>query len=689
MKSKDFQRYCHSLPAPIALSLNKAAQNIEEAGRMHDLCSALERFTRYLVAIAQAEYCAYGKDQKVNSTIIVTEQPIANGNALRRSGAIFQFLRKQKKAFTSEIIDWYFDRKGKETEAIRLLNSLIERRNKFIHKEISLADMRAFPEELLHFFDMTPWLERYDLFMVLTQQPSEPVGTEGTLRWLMGLESPSDIKESHWTNVRLYNQEIYLLHPQQEGFLRLYPFLAWREDEMKNGKTLFLWTKIGRKKIEYQSMYSRAETREHIQYQKDELAWADFVQQYPVQTVLWLDDFEHFELEAESEEPEAADQLVPEYNSAEEESAVIEPAYFSIRKSLFLLFGLVILVFWAQDFFSEEAQPSPPVKTKQEVTIRFEPAPPEGAVFFVDQKPIQLTDALLLIELDKGEYPLGMEVDGRACTTMVEELAVTGDLAIQVGWNCLGRVGYEMKRVKGGTFTIGAPPEMREQDPDEKQIQVTLNYNYAIGVTEVTQGLWKQLTDKNPSHFGNCPSCPVESISWFDAVSFANMMSAREFLEPCYQINGEEIYFYGVTCEGYRLPTEVEWEIAARGGRSFVYSGSQSPVLVAVFQFNSEEKTAPVASLKPNGLGLYDMSGNVYEWCQDFYGSYAELNVDTFLNEKRSKYRVGRGGSYRSRAKDLRVMNRSSALPSSKQAFIGLRLARTLKKGKDKVYPER
>lgn len=677
MKSKDFQRYCHSLPAPIALSLNKAAQNIEETGRMNDLCSALERFTRYLVAIAQAEYCSYEKDAKVHEKIRLTGQPISNGNSLHRCQVIFQFLKKQKNVFTQEIVDWYFDRKGKPSEAVELLNTLIQRRNKFIHKEISLADMRAFPEDLLQLFDSTPWLERYDLFVVLAQQPKEPTGAEGKLRWLMGLESPSDIKDVHWMNVRLYNHDIYLLHPDKEGFLRLYPFLAWREDTIKNGKTLFLWTSIKRKKIEYQSMYSRAEIQELVQFQKEEFSWTDFVEKFPIPTVLWLDDFEHFEMEEESE---YESEFVPEYESSEEES-IIERAYFSVKKRFVALIGVVVLGFWAQDFF-REVEPPPPKKTTKEVTIRFSPTPPSNATFFIDQNQVSLSDALLLVELEKGEYPLQLDVDGKHCNLMVKELSVTGDLSIQIGWDCLGKNGYEMKEVERGSFTIGAPPSMLEQDPDEKQIQVSLDYNYMIGVTEVTQSLWKQVTGKNPSHFQNCPSCPVENISWFDAVLFANMMSLQEFLEPCYQIDGSdqnsEVYFLGLTCEGYRLPTEVEWEVAARGGRKFVYSGSQSSVSVGIFQFNSEEKTARVKSLKPNGYGLYDMSGNVYEWCQDFYGSYTKLSKENPLNETKSKYKVGRGGSYRSQEEELRVMNRSSAKPDTKQAFIGVRLTRSL-----------
>jgi formylglycine-generating enzyme required for sulfatase activity len=165
----------------------------------------------------------------------------------------------------------------------------------------------------------------------------------------------------------------------------------------------------------------------------------------------------------------------------------------------------------------------------------------------------------------------------------------------------------EMVFVKGGTFTMGCTAEQGDDcfDNEEPAHKVTLS-DFYIGKYEVTQAQWKAVTGNNPSKFNGCDNCPVEGVSWNDIQEFIKKLNAKTGLN-------------------YRLPTEAEWEYAARGGaqsRGYKYSGSNSVDEVAWYYGNSGNETHPAGTKKANELGIYDMSGNVYEWCNDWYGAY-------------------------------------------------------------------
>ena len=220
-------------------------------------------------------------------------------------------------------------------------------------------------------------------------------------------------------------------------------------------------------------------------------------------------------------------------------------------------------------------------------------------------------------------------------------------------------VSFKMVAVEGGTFTMGATSE---QGSDASSIEspthkVTLS-SYSIGETEVTQELWKAVMGSNPSSFSGNQN-PVEYVSWDECQSFITKLN---------QLTGQK----------FRLPTEAEWEYAARGGnksKGYKYAGSNTIGDVAWYTSNSSSKTHPVKQKAANELGLYDMSGNVYEWCQDWYGSYSSSAQTNPTGASSGSYRVSRGGSWLNSAQSCRVSYRFNCMPSASGHVIGLRLA--------------
>ena len=184
------------------------------------------------------------------------------------------------------------------------------------------------------------------------------------------------------------------------------------------------------------------------------------------------------------------------------------------------------------------------------------------------------------------------------------------------------------------------------QDNEKPAHEVTLTRRVWAAETEVTQSQYKAVTGSNPSAFKGADR-PVENVSWYDALAFANALSKEAGLEPCYEGSGESWSWpKGLDCVGFRLPTEAEWEYAARAGQDTLYAGGNAPGSVAWTVANSGGQTHPVAQKQPNTWGFYDMSGNVREWIWDGYGEYsARTSVDPTGNNTTSR-RVNRGGSW-------------------------------------------
>jgi formylglycine-generating enzyme required for sulfatase activity len=209
---------------------------------------------------------------------------------------------------------------------------------------------------------------------------------------------------------------------------------------------------------------------------------------------------------------------------------------------------------------------------------------------------------------------------------------------------------FEMVKVPEGTFEMGSRTGRRGSvDWDNNpQHTVTLSEGFHIAKTEVTEALYKAVKGDNPSlKWGKtyCATCPVVEVSWYEAIKFCNALSELEDLKLAYDISGETV----TTNEGaggYRLPTEAEWEYAARAGESHTYAGSDDLDEVAWHSDNSDSQTHPVGTKAANAWGIHDMTGNVSEWTGDRYGDYPTGSVTNPQGASTGDERVTRGGSH-------------------------------------------
>ncbi|MGX7689504.1 formylglycine-generating enzyme family protein [Flectobacillus roseus] len=208
--------------------------------------------------------------------------------------------------------------------------------------------------------------------------------------------------------------------------------------------------------------------------------------------------------------------------------------------------------------------------------------------------------------------------------------------------------------VEGGTFQMGSTTGYSYEQPVHS---VTLS-SFAIGKYEVTQAQWKTVMGVNPSTFSNCDECPVENVSWNDVQLFITKLN-------------------NLTGKIYRLPTEAEWEYAARGGKlskGYTYSGSNTIDDVAWYTSNSSNTTHSVGQKIANELGIYDMTGNVWEWCSDWYGAYSSNSQTNPTGASSGTTRVLRGGSGLYNPQNSRVASRDNRTPDYRIYDIGFRV---------------
>lgn len=244
----------------------------------------------------------------------------------------------------------------------------------------------------------------------------------------------------------------------------------------------------------------------------------------------------------------------------------------------------------------------------------------------------------------------------------------SGSLSVVSGSNTISipvkdGISIDMVKVEAGTFMMGATSEMKDSyddpDSDEKPVhQVTLTNDYYMGKYEVTQALWEAVMGSNPSYFKG-DNLPVEEVSWNDC---------QEFISKLNSLTGRK----------FRLPTEAEWEYAARGGkksRCYQYSGSSNISDVVWYKDNSANKTHPVGTKQANELGIYDMSGNVWEWCSDRYGSYSSFSQTNPTGATSGSRHVNRGGSWAKNVRRSSPSCRYGAIYVDRDLDLGFRLA--------------
>ena len=231
-------------------------------------------------------------------------------------------------------------------------------------------------------------------------------------------------------------------------------------------------------------------------------------------------------------------------------------------------------------------------------------------------------------------------------------------------------LGMEFVLIQPGKFLMGSPKDEPGRYTGERPHRVNLTKPFYLQTTEVTQGQWQALMGKNPSSHKGCgDSCPVEQVSWEDAQRFIQKLNQKEGTDK------------------YRLPTEAEWEYACRAGSTTAFPNGGITTLqcgvdeklnaIAWYCGNSQNLIHPVAGKRPNEWGLYDMLGNVQEWCQDWFGGYPDDEVVNPKGPKKGSYRVMRGGVWYSPARDARCASRFGSPPHYRFQHIGFRLGMT------------
>ena len=310
------------------------------------------------------------------------------------------------------------------------------------------------------------------------------------------------------------------------------------------------------------------------------------------------------------------------------------------------------------------------------------------ALLGVGQLPGLLVCALLLgatVPLLRGAEPVTRQLPAPPVRTRVRNLCRKSRLALACSHTVRRRriPGLlDMVELPGGTFCMGSAEDDKQASNAEKPRHAVTVSGFAIGRVVVTRRLYREVMVESPTAWERGRDddlLPANDVSWFDAVAFCNRLSERQGLTLCYRIEGAQVR-WEQNANGYRLPTEAEWEYAARADTTTRwFCGDEATTLGDYAWFNEDLSTGrphPVGQKEPNLWGLYDMAGNVYEWCWDWYGPYTVEAVHDPMGSETGTARVRRGGAFWDAARLLRSARRRWAEPGDRYGAIGFRVVR-------------
>ena len=650
------------LPMPIAQTMGRALEAVRLPDQMREWRMVMDMLMGYVNALAVAEYCSMVPNQRVDKYVADLPQQTDGGRAIHQVSSIFKRLKSQPEAFCQPFIRWFYSEVevlGKVQKTHAHLQQMVTLRNGDVHNRLKQSEMDIFIEGCVTLIKRCFALQEYTLFVVKEQEPI-PTGVEGWISVLMG-ESPSAATLVFWSGVRLMTRGVYVLDSSREVLLQINPMLVWKEDPDLRRTTLFQWRVVRPSTIEYTSVVSGGKAQLYAQRMAgrgEEVSWLEWLEDRPVKLCHRLD---HAGFDW------VLDDLSDEALMSDEESEDIGTTTIRGMRLLgwVLLLGLSAALYGLVQ--SQQSSSSAPISSTDQsiedttrlIELRLDLGTiPDATQVFIDDR---LTVANEDLFVGVGSHTIRIEHSGYRCHEETIQIHDVEDIVYShaLRWDCAGLLGWEWVSISAGSFSMGAAPG----------VDVVLSTDYLMLSSEVTRQMWRQvkaLPLEDP-----CLECP-QAVSWYGAIEFANQLSKLERLDPCYR-QGKLI---SLTCEGYRLPTEAEWEYAAKAGTNQKFSGSNSPNRVAYFEHNSNGHPHPVKQHVPNQWGLYDMSGNMYEWCQDDYADTLMGGRDPWM-ERAGGQKVGKGGSYLSEEISLEVSNRRSAGADISRPFTGFRLVRS------------